>query len=198
MQMITWFYPDGSTKRLAVDLITDHWEDYQFHVGQAQKLDSEKEHHGANRSIRSALWGLYSHLDGVVVGLHTALSKSRTDFRPKPRRDRKEFCLRDKIGHLGDFARNHLSYDLPYLRLRYKPLRDLLAHPSLSKRNQEQFLQLRLYLISPAELAREGREIERWLDRLCRSFKFQRLADTKKWIEHYAKRSGGTVEIKKI
>src|SRR6266849_195065 len=109
MEIKVSFYPGGRVIAIATDLITDHWDDYRHHIEEARKLESDGDAHGVSRSIRSALFSLYSHLDGVVVNLHNALSKARTDFKPRPRMDRKEFCLREKIGHLRTFAKQHLN-----------------------------------------------------------------------------------------
>lgn len=178
--------PDGKHVTIkAIDLTGDTWHDYVHYLEEARKSEASNDLHATNRALRAALANLIAHLDGVVTALHEKLRKTRSDFQTRKRRDGKQCTLKDRILDLKKHAKQQMNSHLPYLRLRLKPLRDILVHPSITKTDQDEttdrqieLSELDLFGLSVESLSDEGSHISSWLDRLCAVYSYTRIHDT--------------------
>lgn len=197
MKLVVEPFEDGKSVTIAaIDLTGDAWSDYLHYIDQARELESSGDLHGTNRALRSALGNLIAHLEGVVSGLHLKLQETRIDFKPFTRPDGR-CTVKSQISHLRNHAKQHMHCPLPYLRLRLKPLRDILVHPSISKTAYDEgtgreiiLSELDLFDLTFSELSREGRQISQWLDRLCAIYEYTRIHDTEKIIKDFVEKVG--------
>jgi regulator of replication initiation timing len=187
------FSGDQTTLKV-VDLTGDAWHDYEFYMEEARKSESLNDLHATNKALRAALGNLIAHLDGVVTGLHEKLLKTRKDFRSRKLEEGKQCTLRDRVLDLRRHAERQMEEDLPSLRLKLKPLRDILVHPNITKKTldessgrQIELTEIDLFNLTVKNLSREGHHISRWLDRLCEIYKYTRIHDTEEICDKFGK-----------
>ncbi len=188
--------PDAGTTIFVVDLIGDTWDDFSYFIVQARFSQRGDDITKRNRYVRAATAALFSHLDGLVsdvfsVLLHDALLAA---YRPK----NPNFCsLKTKAEAVHGFLVNHrgLSHTPPPLDL--KPLRDILNHPTVTKKISEGgFRETALldgadvYGIAVEDLDTLGQRIDQWLNAVCITIGYDRFPDTKQLAEDFAQAIG--------
>ena len=167
MEIEATFGPDGMVKVKAVDLVGDAWHDYLHFLAEARKAESVGDLRATNRALRAALGNLFAHLDGVIGGLYGHMRETSADFEPSRRRGR-DASLKDRVSRLKQYAVRRRRSPLPYLSLRLKPLRDILAHPNITKRalgGDDVLSAVDLFELTPTALDEEGNRIADWLDK---------------------------------
>ena len=189
----------------AIDLTGDAWEDYLHYIDLARRSESSNDFHRANRALRAAVINLIAHLEGVVSGLHEKLVESRPDFRTSKRLNQNRCTLKEQIVDLRRHAQESRGRRLPYLRLRMKALRDILAHPRISKidpdsnaANPRYLSEVDLFDLSVKMLVPDGNHISSWLDALCTIYGYTRVHDTYEILTEMAKKFGTGREPTKI
>lgn len=195
----------GEISTTAIDLTGDAWSDYLYFLDEARKAEAKNDLHATNRFLRAALGNLISHLDGVVSGLYRKLTDKGVLFESQKRTDGKHCTLKGQILDLKRYAERHLGTRLPYLNLKVKLLRDILMHPSITKENydhvsnkQIKLSESDLFALSVKTLSAEGTCIGNWLDKLCSTYKFTRIHDTKAFVERYADALGPSKDLQRI
>lgn len=211
-------YPaDGSARQttgVAVDLAADLWEDCRHYIAEARReeLNGARSFQAVNRAIRGAVFALCSHLEGVVSGVHRSLQDD-TRFVCQRSSNGRESSLCDKIRDFRNDAKHRLGTALPYLELKLKLLRDILAHPGITKpmrlprhikimsfpggQSELQLVDNRvlsevdLYFLTIDEVENDAEAINHWLDRLCGLYQYSRFPDTKHALEVALRPYGG-------
>jgi hypothetical protein len=186
--------PSGQTTVRAIDLVGDTWRDYEYYLEEARKSESLGDLHATNRALRAALQNLIAHLDGVVTGLHQKLLKTEEDFRSPRLEEGKQPTLKGRVQDLRRHAYQQMNESLPSFRPHLKLLRDILAHPRITRPIEDEktnetieLSEIDLFNLTVKDLSLEGQRISRWLDRLCKIYKYTRIHDTEKICEQFGK-----------
>lgn len=187
--------PGEDTTIFAVDLIGDAWDDFHYFVGQARHFEQTQDWKKRNRYVRVATASLFSHLDGVVS---EAFDLLRTDasFRPYLPKNPKFCSLKLKVIAIQEFLHRTRGLSAPTLNIELKLLRDIINHPSITKRGNQNSVDTVLltgadvYGIAVEDLEAAGYEVDDWLNALCAAVPFERFTDTKKMIEDFTRALG--------
>jgi hypothetical protein len=178
--------PGKGTVFFAVDLISDTWGDFSHFLDAAVQHEKAGEFALRNRHLRAAMMNLFAHLDGVVSGVcDQFVQQGHLDARYAG--DSQDKCsLKSKIvGLRGHFKKK--NQQLPYIKLDLKPIRDIISHPSVAKTksgdNSVILTHVDVYGVDIREVVDAGKQIDQWLNRVCRLAKYQRFVDTKAEIE---------------
>lgn len=188
--------PGDGTTIFAVDLIGDTWNDFAQFIQEAGVSERASDLIGRNRSVRAATASLFSHIDGIVSDVFSILRRdvSFAGYQPK----RSDFCsLKKKIEAVHRFLVDHrgLARSAPSLDL--KLLRDILNHPTVTKKadggSRETVLldAADVYGIAVQDLQAIGREFDEWLSAICVRVPYERFLDTKRIAEDFARSLGG-------
>ncbi len=188
--------PGSGTSIFAVDLIGDTWQDFSYFTEKARAAERAKEFEKRNRFVRAAIASMFSHLDGLVSKVVSALWNETAFFPYRPKNA--NFCaLKSKIVAIHDFLRNHRGLALPMPDMNLKLLRDVLNHPSVSKPFSEapggEVILLEgpdVYGVAIEDLDASGLELDRWLNAICLTVPYERFPDTKRLAEDFARALG--------
>lgn len=178
--------PGNGIVFFAVDLITDTWGDFSSFVEAAVQHEREGSFAQRNRYLRAAMMNLFAHLDGVVSGVCDNLVQEG-QLEARYADDAEVQCsLKSKIFALRDFF-NRKNQRLPFINLDLKPIRDIINHPSVSKNKSGDrsviLTHVDVYGVDIREVVDSGKQVDQWLNRVCRFAKYQRFVDTKAAIE---------------
>jgi hypothetical protein len=151
-------------------------------------------------------------LEGVVSALHRSLRLDDQEFRCERREDKlRGVSLCDQIRDLRRDAERRKRKSLPYLDLKLKFFRDILAHPSITKSvsppvqfrsfpggqkdvrllDAHILSEFDLYSLTAADVEADGTIIDRWLNQLCELYQYPRFPDTKQALEEALRPYGG-------
>src|SRR5262249_8274579 len=141
------------------------------------------------------------------------LRATDSGFSPRFQGGGREGSLGDQVVDLRRDADRRKGVRLKYLDLRLKLLRDILAHPGITKEERlrspsevwsfpggqpevrlietRTISEIELYQLRPTDLEADGEQIDRWLTRLCEVYKSPRFPDTKQALEETVRRHGG-------
>ncbi len=183
---------DG-TRIIAIDLPGDIWRDFEHFVAGAREFESAGRLPERNRYVRWATSALFSHLDGVVSHIVKTLVEKDSRFR-KDIGGSAKYSLSHKINKLWHYTKNVRRKSLKRLNTDLKFLRDIVNHPSIaesvpdSRTRQTIFLDgTDVYGLAVDDLINAGAEVNSWLDKLCKIYKYERFCDTEKLCTDFAK-----------
>jgi hypothetical protein len=182
--------PGEGTTFFAVDLITDTWDDFQYFLEQGRVFEHAREWRRRNRYVRVATAALFAHLDGSVSGIFELLS-AHGQIRPFLPKQPRFASLKTRAQAIHGFLEAEHKRQLPPLSLALKPLRDILNHPTASKKRtaaESDLNTLRMidvYGIAIEDLEKAGGDVSQWLDAVCPLVPFDRFIDTKKAIDAF-------------
>lgn len=188
--------PGSGTSILAVDLIGDTWQDFSYFTEKARAAEQARDFEKRNRFVRAAIASMFSHLDGLVSSVVSALW-SETAFSPYRPKNANFCALKSKVVAIHDFLHSHRGLALPTPDMNLKLLRDVLNHPSVSKPVSEspggEVILLEgpdVYGVAIEDLDASGGEIDRWLNAICLTVPYERFPDTKRLAEEFARALG--------
>ena len=187
--------PGEGTTIFAVDLIGDTWDDFHYFVDQAQLFERTSDLERRNRYVRVATASLFSHIDGVVSESFDLLC-AKISFKPyMPKRP--EFCsLKTKMIAIQEFLHQICGLSLPNLNLELKLLRDIVNHPSITKKVAQDSANTMLlngadvYGIAVEDLKAAGHDVDHWLNAVSAAIPYERFKDTKQMIEDFTRTLG--------
>lgn len=188
---------DGASVEVkAVDWKSDAWADYEYFLDEARVAADRDDLHGRNRFLRAALGNLFSHRDGFVRRIHKTLRKNHPEFAYHTASTR-DCTLVGMIRDVRCHAKETLGQPIPFADLRLKPLRDIIAHPSITKGNHRggtrgEYREVDLYELTPELLRADGNNIGRFLDELVRVYGHERFPDTAKTVAEFTKAMSGS------
>jgi hypothetical protein len=189
---------DGTVTVKAIDLTGDSWRDYIYYLEEAQNFEEAEDQLGRNRSLRAALMNLFSHLDGVVSGLYERLQETEENSPLREARKNERCSLKTKMLDLKDHAEGVKGTRLPYINLGMKPIRDILAHPSITKpkRNssgiEDAISEIEVFDVTTTQLNECGQMIDKWLNRVSDLYDYPRQYDTRAICEEFGETLSGT------
>jgi hypothetical protein len=171
---------DGTITVAAYCLKTVSWLDYCVFKDEAAKAAKQRDMPRASRCTRAALLFLFSHLEAVVneiLGEHPGI--------------RRDGSLSQKVANITLEAQKDHHILEPSFRLE-KHLRDIIAHPGITKSIQSQagtiivdmsnvFEDLSLKMLDTLE-----RQLSDWLDPICKIFGVSRFTDTEKTAAYFS------------
>ncbi len=184
--------PSEGTTIFAVDLIGDMWDDFNYFVDQAHLYERTGDLASRNRYVRVATAALFSHLDGVVSEIFELL-RAETSFNPYlPKRP--DYCsLKAKMLAINEFLHHARGSSLPSLNLELKLLRDIVNHPSITKKGNQDSADTVLlngadvYGIVVNDLKDAGHDVDNWLNAVCVVIPYERFRDTKQLVKDFAR-----------
>jgi hypothetical protein len=185
--------PGEGTTIFAIDLIGDTWEDFLYFREQARSSQRIDDLTKRFRYVRAATAALFSHLEGVISDVFGMLREdgSFAAYRPK---NPDRCSLKSKVEAVHNFLVDHrgLSGAAPPLEL--KLLRDILNHPTITKKGSDggsgETVLLDgsdVYGIAVEELDAAGQKIDHWLNVACATVPYERFLDTKRLAEEFAR-----------
>ena len=184
--------PDEGTTIFAIDLVGDTWDDFKYFAEQARVSERIGDLTKRNRYVRSATAALFSHLEGIVSDIYSKLRKDSSFASYQPRNP--DYCsLKDKVEAVHKFLVEHRALSSPPPPLELKLLRDIVNHPTITKKTSEPGSRETVFLdgsdvygIAVEDLDTTGDEISHWLDAVCVSATYDRFLDTKRLAEEFA------------
>ena len=179
----------------AVDLISDTWDDFHYFADQARLFEQTGDLQRRNRYVRVATASLFSHLDGVVSETFDLMRKENS-FKPYLPKN-PDFCsLKAKARAIQDYLHQTHELSLPTLNLELKLLRDIVNHPSVTKRGSQGSVDTILldgadvYGIAVDDLEAAARNIDQWLNAICAAVPYERFRDTKQLVDDFVQALG--------
>ncbi|MFA6287460.1 MAG: hypothetical protein WC661_08750 [Opitutaceae bacterium] len=177
---------NGNVEITAYCLATDSWQDHQYFLAEAIKLE-HADKRGSNRSLRAALLILFSHFEGVINQIY--LEKNYTVTR------------RDSLAEKAEYIHKRASPKLARLNIKlWKGLRDIIAHPGIEKTISGDALTERSTYerLSADSVRATSALISQWLDAVCLALAVERFTDTKAMIESLSEGLGQSEGPKEI
>ncbi len=189
---------DGSTVDIkAIDLIGDSWRDFLDYLEKAKKAEAEDKQLDKNRAMRAAIMNMFSHLDGVVSSIHEKLVGTRTNVEG-------HCSLGKKMLDIKDHIYQEKKQKLPYINMKMKPLRDIIAHPSVEKvlnvsGSSVKFSEEDVFSCTTKQLDDCGKMVDAWLNKVCAIVNETRINNTSEAVREISELLGsGSVEPKEM
>jgi hypothetical protein len=201
MRLQVTIAPEGANVEVAaIDLAGDSWADFSHHLDTASQAEARGQMHHKNRSLRAAVISLAAHVEGVVNNVCARLT-SPGNALPKLNLSKQQQTFRGKIDALATHAREEMATMLPPIPMRFKLVRDIIAHPGITKTDRETepqkhetLTEIEVYDLSVDEVRRQGVAISTWLDRLCETYDMERVENTEGSVRELAEALGGSRE----
>jgi len=188
--------PGDETTIVAVDLINDTWDDFGYFSAQSAHYEEAGELRKRNRYMRAAIAFLFSHFDGVVSELFDRLRKE-VAFKPFLPSKPDHCSLKDKVLSLQSFLAKEKGVSLPNVDLDMKLLRDIVNHPSITKKPSSAggndtllYDGADVYGVAHEDLNTTALAIDAWLNAACGALGYERFRDTESLCEELANALG--------